>query len=138
MSANMPDAPTGSPRPMHMHMPHLATAIEELLNPQPWTVAQAMDRHFGPGFRQRVQGTWVDRPTFAARLLELRALVERVTVTVLDELVNGEHYAERHVIDLRMKDGERVVREVYVFALLDPDGRFDRIEESTVVIELGP
>ena len=136
MSANMPDAP------MHMHMPmptpHLAAAIEELLNPQPWTVGQAMDRHFGPGFRQRVQGAWVDRPMFAARILELRALVERVTVTVLDELVHGEHYAERHVIELHMKDGERVVREVYVFALLDPDGRFHRIEESTVVIEPGP
>lgn len=116
-------------------MPKLRTAIEDLLHPQPWTVMQAMDRHFGPDFRHCVNGNWVDRAAFSARIVGLRALVERATITVLDELLDGERYAQRHVIDLHMKDGERVLQEVYVFALLDTDGRFRRIEETTLVIE---
>lgn len=125
-----PHAPNRPRMPMH----YLRTAIEDLLNHQPGTVMQTMDRHFSPDFRQRVNGRWVDRAAFAAHILELRALVERATISVLDDLVNGERYAQRHVIDLLMKDGERIVQEVYVFALLDTDGRFRRIEETTLVI----
>ena len=132
MRAAIPRAPNRS----RTSMPKLRTAIEDLLHHQPWTVMQAMDRHFGPDFRHCVNGNWVDRAAFAARIVGLRALVERATITVLDELLDGERYAQRHVIDLHLKDGERVVQEVYVFAQLDPDGRFHRIVEATVVMEL--
>jgi hypothetical protein len=36
------------------------------------------------------------------------------------------------VIDLAQRDGEHVVREVFVFAERDADGRFVRIEEAAL------
>jgi len=36
------------------------------------------------------------------------------------------------VIDLAQRDGGHVVREVFVFAERDADGRFVRIEEATL------
>jgi hypothetical protein len=32
-------------------------------------------------------------------------------------------------------DGERIVQEVFVFARLDADGRFNRIEETSVAVD---
>ena len=43
---------------------------------------------------------------------------------------------ERHVVELLKHDGERVVHEVYLFAQRDPDGRFNRIEETTLKLGL--
>ena len=65
----------------------------------------------------------------------LVAIAVDVVFVVLDELGDAGHYAERHVIDLVMRDGERVRQEVYVFAARDPDGRFARIEETTLTLE---
>jgi len=47
-------------------------------------------------------------------------VVEHTTITVLDELIDADSYAERHVVDLVKRD---------------PDGRFTRIEEATVMLE---
>jgi hypothetical protein len=60
-----------------------------------------------------------------------------VTFTVLDELSEGDRYAERHRVDLVHRDGERALLEVYVFAERDTAGHFVRIEESTLVLESG-
>ena len=62
----------------------------------------------------------------------LRDAVRPVTFTVLDEMVDGVRYAERHVIELVRHEGERIAQEVYVFAERDQDGRFVRIEEAAV------
>ena len=64
-----------------------------------------MDRHYIPAFRQRTNGSWDDRAALIARADEFRKHIEHATVTVLDELIDGEHYAERHVIDLLQRDG---------------------------------
>lgn len=83
-------------------------------------------------------GVWADRPTFLAGIAELRETVADVVVEVLDELVAGDGYAERHIIGLTMRDGGRIRQEVYVFAERDPDGRFVRIEEATVPLPPPP
>ena len=70
-----------------------------------------------------------------ARIVALREIVKHATITVLDELVDGECYAERHVVDLLKHDGERIHQEVYLFAERDPDGRFARIEETTLLLD---
>lgn len=88
-----------------------------------------MARHFSPSFRQRTNGTWEDYAAVHQRITQLRANVDRMTFTVLDELLAGPRYAERHVIDLVVQDGGAVTLEVYVFAERDPDGRFLWIEE---------
>ncbi|GAA0243211.1 nuclear transport factor 2 family protein [Rhodanobacter caeni] len=116
-------------------MTTLKAAIEDLLNNRRLTAAEAADRHFSSDFRQRTNGTWDDRATFLARIDHIRDVVAHATVTVLDELGDADRYAERHVIDLLQRDGGRIRQEVYVFATRDPDGRFARLEETTLVLE---
>jgi len=116
-------------------MSTIKEAVEDILNNRQSTADEAIDRHFGPGFRQRTNGRWDDRATFRARIVALREVIEHTKVTVLDELVTADSYAERHVIELVKRDGERIVQEVYIFAKRDPDGRFNHIEEATVLLE---
>ena len=114
-------------------MSTIKKAVDDLLNPQ-LAVQEAMDRHFALAFRQRVNGNWIDRATFVDGIVRLREALDHAKVTVLDEGATGEHYVERHVVDLVMRDGARVRQEVYVFAQRDSDGRFVRIEEATVAL----
>lgn len=69
---------------------------------------------------------------FLARIINLRKSVNHATITVLDEVTDGNRYAERHVVDLAFRNGEQLRQEVYVFAERDLDGRFVRIEETTL------
>jgi len=109
-------------------------AIDDMFN-HGLTAEEAVERHFDPCFRQRVNGMWVDRSTFLAHIVSLREVVAHVTVTVRDEFLDGDRYAERHVIDLSKLDGDRIRQEVYLFAERGKDGRFTRIEEATLAIE---
>jgi len=111
-------------------MNRLQQAIADLFDPHR-TVDEALALHVTPDFRQRTNGEWVDRAGFRMRIEKLRAEMEQVDVTVLDEQAQGEHYAERHVIDLRLRGGARIAMEVYVFARRDAQGRFRCIEEAT-------
>lgn len=110
-------------------------AIEDLINDRKLPVDAAVDRHFGPSFRQRTNGKWDDRNAFRARIVQFRELVEHCTITVLDEFFHDSRYAERHVVDLVKSDGTRIVQEIYLFAQRDPDGRLNTIEESTMLLE---
>lgn len=112
-------------------MSAIKEAIDDLFNPQ-LAVQEAMDRHFAPAFRQRVNGNWLDRAAFLDGIARIREALDEARVTVLDELAAGERYAERHIIDLVMRDGARVRQEVYVFAQRGYDGRFVCIEEAIV------
>lgn len=109
----------------------LRHAIEDLLAPQ-MPLDEALDRHFAPGFRQRVHGQWNDRAAFRARMAQLRVQLARVTITVLDEHVHGLRYAERHGIDMLQHDGDRIALEVFVFAQRDGLGRFLCIVELSL------
>ena len=115
-------------------MTTLKDAIDDLFSGPESSVNEAIDKHFGPTFVQRVNGVWIDRQAFVAGISELRSIVARASVTVLDELADADRYAERHIIELIRHDGERMVQEVYVFARFDADGRFNRIEETSVAV----
>lgn len=115
-------------------MSTIKEAVEDLLNNRQMTTDEAMDRHFSPDFRQRTNGRWENRAAVCARIISLREVVKHTQITVLDELVAADGYAERHVIELVKHDGQRIVQEVYLFAQRAPDGRFTRIEESTVLL----
>lgn len=114
-------------------MSTIKEAVDDLLNPQ-LAVHASMDAHFAPAFRQRVNGSWTDRAAFLEGFVRLREMLAQAKVTVLDELADGEHYAERHLIDLVMRDGAVAHREVYVFAQRDSHGRFVCIEEATIAV----
>ena len=110
----------------------LKDALADLLQNQDLSVDEAAERHISPDFRQRTNGQWDDRAGFLTRIAHLRSTTQHTTITVLDELTDGDRYAERHIIDLLRNDGQRIVQEVYLFAALDSDGRLERIEEVTL------
>ena len=73
-------------------------AVEGVLNTRELSAEEAVDRHFGPTFRQRVNGSWSDRAGFVARVDDLRKIVEHATLTVLEELTDENRYAGRHIV----------------------------------------
>ncbi|MCP1576404.1 nuclear transport factor 2 family protein [Herbaspirillum rubrisubalbicans] len=115
-------------------MTSIQDAIEDMLTNVQLTVEEAIARHFVPSFRQRVNGAWLDQAGFEARIAALRQMVDSVTITVLDEFFDSDRYAERHIIDIQKRDGDRIRQEVYLFAQRSQDGRFIRIEETTLTI----
>ncbi|MEV6553535.1 nuclear transport factor 2 family protein [Streptomyces sp. NPDC051597] len=115
----------------------IATALDDLLFNRALTVEEAADRHFAPDYRQRTDGEWADRAGFVEHITHLRTLVADGRVTVHDELYDGARYADRHTVDITKTDGSTVAMEVYVFAEFAPDGRFRRIEETTLMLSGG-
>lgn len=79
-------------------MTTIKDAVDDLLNNHQLSAEEAVDRHFGPTFRQRVNGSWDDRAGFLARVTNLRKVVEYATITVLEELTDGSRYAEPGVL----------------------------------------
>lgn len=112
----------------------IAAAVADLLLDPAVDLADAIDRHFSPAFRQRADGVWSDRAEFAQHIADLRTLTASGTIEVHQELVDGPLYAERHTIEVVMKDGSRVRTEVSLFARHDVDGRFSEIYETTLML----
>ncbi|GAO11299.1 hypothetical protein TPA0598_08_02100 [Streptomyces lydicamycinicus] len=113
----------------------IETALNDLLFARDLTVQDAADRHFAPEYRQRTDGEWIDRAGFVEHITHLRTLVADGQVEVHEELYDGGNYADRHTVHLAKKDGSTVRMEVYVFADFAPDGRFRRIEETTLMLQ---
>ncbi|AJP57809.1 hypothetical protein UC34_14110 [Pandoraea vervacti] len=110
----------------------MQAVVNDLFNQPHLTTRDAVGRHFAPSFRQRTNGEWSDFDAFVANIDQFRRRVAHACVTVLDEFSDGERYAERHIIDLLTHDGQKIVQEVFMFAERDADGRFRRIEETTL------
>jgi 1,6-anhydro-N-acetylmuramate kinase len=117
-------------------MTTLQGALADLLQSDELSVDDAATRHIGPEFRQRVNGDWADRAEFLDGIPRLRRETQSITVTVVDEFVDGLRYSERHLIELVYGDGRRLVHEVYLFATLDAQGRFTLIEEMTRAVHV--
>jgi len=115
-------------------MTDIKTALDDLIGNRAMPLDEAADRHFSPHYRQRTNGTWDDRAGFLEHITHLREAVATISVEVLDELVDGRRYADRHVVTIRKRDGEQVVQEVYLFGDLDEHGRFERVEETTLML----
>jgi hypothetical protein len=111
-------------------MTTIKAAVADLFDRQ-LPVDDAVDRHYGPGFRQRTDGVWEDRSGLLQRMCDLRNSIDSISITVLHELSDGPRYAERHLVDLMHRDGGRTRLEVFVFAEHDAEGRFVWIEEIT-------
>ena len=112
----------------------IAPALNDLLLNRSMDLDGAIDKHFAPYYRQRTDGVWSNCAEFAEHIAHLRAVVSHGTLEVHEELRDGSIYAERHTIDVTKTDGSRVVTEVYVFGECAPDGRFLRIEETTLML----
>ncbi|MGW2253215.1 nuclear transport factor 2 family protein [Kitasatospora sp. NPDC001660] len=113
----------------------VVAALTDLLFTPGLELAEAVDRHFAPDYRQRTDGRWDNREEFTAHIAHLRTIVAGGEIQVLEELVQGDLYADRHIIDIRKTDGSSVRVEVYLFGEFAPDGRFRRIEETTLMLQ---
>ncbi|MFJ5025099.1 nuclear transport factor 2 family protein [Streptomyces goshikiensis] len=113
----------------------IKAALTDLLLNEELTLAEAADRHFTPDYRQRTDGEWADRSQFLDHIAHLRTLGATGEVEVHEELHDGDKYADRHTCHIVKKDGATVSMEVYVFADMAPDGRFRRIEETTLMLK---
>ena len=113
----------------------IKAALTDLLLNDEITLAEAADRHFTPDYRQRTDGEWADRTEFLDHIAHLRTLVASGEVEVHEELYDGDKYADRHTCHITKTDGSTASMEVYVFADLAPDGRFNRIEETTLMLK---
>lgn len=111
------------------------TVLDQLLNQQHLALNDVIDRYFSPHYRQRTNGVWDDRAAFTQHIRKLREVVASVRIEVLDELRDGNRYADRHCVYVTKRDGSTVVQEVYLFGELDHEGRFLRIEETTLMLE---
>ncbi|RKT09395.1 SnoaL-like protein [Streptomyces sp. 1114.5] len=111
------------------------TALTDLLLTPGLSLDEAADRHFAPDYRQRTDGSWADRAEFLAHIAHLRTVVAGGSVEVHDELSVGNRYADRHTMTVVKTDGSTVRMEVYLFAEFAPDGRFRRLEETTLLLE---
>ena len=112
----------------------ITRAINDLLFNPGLDLAEALERHFTPDYRQRTDGVWSDRTSFAQHITRLRSLIRSGHIEVHDELRDGLRYADRHTVTLSRHNGRISRTEVYLFAQLAPDGRFHRVEETTLLI----
>ncbi|MGW7002356.1 nuclear transport factor 2 family protein [Streptomyces sp. NPDC054933] len=117
-----------------MNRTDIHTALTDLLFTPGLDLDQAADRHFAPDYRQRTDGRWDDRTEFLTHIAHLRKAVVSGTVQVHDELADGDRYADRHTVDVTKTDGSTARMEVYLFGEFAPDGRFRRIEETTLML----
>lgn len=116
-------------------MTTLSLALEDLLNRgDALPLDEALDAHFAADYRQRTNGEWDDRAGFRDHIAHLRSIVQSIRLTVLEELDAPPLYAERHVVEIRKRDGTHVTQEVYAFGERAGDGRFSRIEETTLML----
>ncbi len=115
-------------------MSDIKVVLHDVLNEQSTPLTQVMDRHFSVDYRQRTDGAWEDRAGVTEHFAHLRSMVEAASIEVVDELVDGTRYADRHIATIRKRDGSQVVQEVYLFGERDTEGRFTRVEETTLML----
>ncbi|MHA3903085.1 nuclear transport factor 2 family protein [Castellaniella sp. WN] len=88
-----------------MRATDIRLVLDELLNRRELPLEAVLDRHFSPGYRQRTNGVWDDREAFARHARKLREIIESARIEVLDELRDGDRYADRHRVHVVKRDG---------------------------------
>jgi hypothetical protein len=115
-----------------MNYAHISEALRALLF-EPDTgeeLDQVLDRYYAPDYTHRADGKTLDRSEFAEMVAHARSQVAGGTVTVLDEFREGSAYAERHVLNITLRNGATQDREVAIFGAYAPDGRFRYLSET--------
>lgn len=112
----------------------ITRAINDLLFTPGLDLGEAVERHFTRDYRQRTDGVWSDRASFVQHMTRLRSLVRSGDIEVHDELRDGPRYADRHTVTLTQHNGRTSRTEVYLFAQMAPDGRFQCVEETTLLV----
>ena len=109
---------------------HIRDAVNDLAFAPHEPVETALDRYYAPDLEWRSDGVVKDRAGFGAFVAGLQSQIVRGSVTVLDEHIDGDRYAERHLYEATLTDGTMLHREIYVFGEYAEDGRFRRVNET--------
>ena len=99
-------------------------------------LSETLDRYYAPDYTHRNDGKTMNRAEFAEMVACYRDRISKGEVTVLEEIYDGERYAERHVYDVVLTDGTTINRELYLFGILAEDGRFRHISETGFDLQL--
>lgn len=91
---------------------------------------QVLDRYYAPDYTHRSDGKTLTRDEFVRMVAGIRSQVTGGTVTVLDELTDGDTYAERHAFHITLADGTTQTREIAIFGSFTEDGRFRHLSET--------
>jgi hypothetical protein len=108
----------------------ISDALVELVFSPLRSVEDVMDTYFADDYVHCMNGIAYSRADFAARASGARLKISHGTVTTLDELRDGQSYAERHLLDIVNSDGSVERTEVFVIGQYSPDGRFARLNEA--------
>ncbi|MBM0276890.1 nuclear transport factor 2 family protein [Micromonospora tarensis] len=108
----------------------ISDAIRDVAFAPRLELPEALDKYYAPGFTHNSDGRTRDREEFAQMCAGIRSQVAEGEVTVLEELYDGSQYAERHRYKMTLTDGTVVHREMYFFATLAEDGRFQQVYET--------
>ncbi|MFF4903182.1 nuclear transport factor 2 family protein [Streptomyces sp. NPDC001068] len=115
-------------------MPHarISEALRALVfEPDPdEELHRTLDRYYAPGYTHRSDGRTLNREEFAHMVAGVRGQITKGEVTVLDEIRDGDTYAERHVFHLTLADGATQSREIAIFGTFAEDGRFQNLSET--------
>lgn len=117
-----------------MTAPSLPTALRDLLNHE-MPLDVAIDRHFASDYRQCTNGSWDDRDAFREHIAHLRTVIASADISMVNEMRSSDRYAEQHIARMVKFDGSVVTQEVFLFADVDADGRFVRLEEVTNMLD---
>jgi hypothetical protein len=109
---------------------HISDAIWETAFGGDGDLSEILDKYYAPDYIHRNDGETMDRAAFVEMVGKYRSQILTGTMTVLDEMYDGDHYAERHVYDITLRDGSTINRELYLFGTVAPDGRFRHITET--------
>ncbi|MFF0296759.1 nuclear transport factor 2 family protein [Kitasatospora sp. NPDC004615] len=113
----------------------IRAALNDLVFSPDLDLNEAAERHITPDYVQRTDGNSLDREAFLAHIAHLRASVASGVIEVHQELFDGDQYADRHTATISMKDGSTLLMEVHLFGEFAADGRFRRVNETTLVLE---
>ncbi|MEU6215749.1 nuclear transport factor 2 family protein [Streptomyces sp. NPDC090085] len=116
----------------------ITRAINDLLFTPGTDLTEALDRHFTPDYRQRTNGVRSDRASFAEHITHLRSVILSGHIEVHEELRDGLRYADRHTVTVTQHNGRTARIEVHLFAEMSPDGRFRRVDETTLLLSGHP
>lgn len=108
----------------------ISDAIREVAFEPTRELGEVLDTYYAPDYVHCSDGRTLDRAGFADMVAGIRSRVVEGSLTVLDEVHDGSGYAERHRYTMKLTDGSVVDREIYFFARLSEDGRFQRVDET--------
>ncbi|MFG2652230.1 nuclear transport factor 2 family protein [Streptomyces sp. NPDC048436] len=90
-----------------------------------------IDRYYAPDFVEVSDGISIDRARLIKHIRPVRKQFTGAVFKVQQALRDGDHISARYTIRATTKTGQVIDTEIFMFADLTPDGRFQRVNQIT-------